>query len=169
MDILNVLCSLIIFLQIAFLPRGSTYNFSLCNHGKIQEDLLNVLDPEKTFTQEELRLDFHTCEDAPSEPAGKQLSEDSRRAERAGRLLECLLERARGCGERPELWRLTRSVLKHHCPGFSAPQQGRTGTARRVSPGDSAGSAAGTSSPVPCDKSKARELVAVWRSYNNLG
>lgn len=48
----TVLCSLIIFLQITFLPRGSTYNFSLCNHGKIQEDLLNVWDAGKTFTQE---------------------------------------------------------------------------------------------------------------------
>lgn len=48
----TVLCSLIIFLQIAFLPRGSTYNFSLCNHGKIQEDLQNVLDADLTFTQE---------------------------------------------------------------------------------------------------------------------
>ncbi|RLV98015.1 hypothetical protein DV515_00011202 [Chloebia gouldiae] len=52
MDNHNVLCSLIIFLQIAFLPRGSTYSFSLCNHGKIQEDLLNVLDGDTTFTQE---------------------------------------------------------------------------------------------------------------------
>lgn len=95
-------------------------------------------------------------------------SQDSRQAERAGRLLECLLERARGCGERPELWRVTRFVLKHHCPGFCAPQGG-TRTAQRDSPRDSVGSAAGMSSLAPCDKSKARELMAVWRSYNNLG
>ncbi|KAJ7414526.1 hypothetical protein BTVI_40944 [Pitangus sulphuratus] len=52
MDNHKVLCGLIIFIQIAFLPRGSTYNFSLCNHEEIQEDLLNVFDPDKTFTQE---------------------------------------------------------------------------------------------------------------------
>lgn len=95
-------------------------------------------------------------------------SQDSRRAERAGRLLECLLERARGCGERPELWRVTRSVVQQHCPGWRASQEG-TGTAQRDSPGDSSGSAPGTVSPGPCDKIKARELMAVWRSYNNLG
>ncbi|XP_058682585.1 uncharacterized protein LOC131573030 isoform X2 [Poecile atricapillus] len=93
---------------------------------------------------------------------------DSRRAERAGRLLECLLERAWGCGERPELWRVTLSVLKHRCPGFCASQAGTETAQQRDSPGDSTASAAGTTSPAPCDKSKARELMAVWRSYNNL-
>lgn len=45
-------CGLIIFLQIADLAGGSTYNFSLCNHGGIQEDLLNVLNPDMTFKKE---------------------------------------------------------------------------------------------------------------------
>lgn len=45
-------CGLIIFLQTTKLPRGSTYNFSLCNHDEIQEDLLNVLDPNTTFKKE---------------------------------------------------------------------------------------------------------------------
>lgn len=48
----TVFCGLIIFLEIADLPRGSTYNFSLCNHDEIQEDLLNVLDPHMTFEKE---------------------------------------------------------------------------------------------------------------------
>lgn len=48
----TVFCGLVIFLQIADLPRGSTYNFSLCNHDEIQEDLLNVLDPDMTFKKE---------------------------------------------------------------------------------------------------------------------
>lgn len=42
----TVFCGLIIFLQIADLPRGSAYNFSLCNHEEIQEDLLNVWDTQ---------------------------------------------------------------------------------------------------------------------------
>lgn len=48
----TVFCGLIIFLQIADLSRGYTYNFSLCNHDEIQEDLLNVLDPHMTFKKE---------------------------------------------------------------------------------------------------------------------
>ncbi|XP_037229738.1 uncharacterized protein LOC119141471 [Falco rusticolus] len=39
-------------LQIADLPRASPYNFSLCNHDEIQEDLLNGLDPHRTFKNE---------------------------------------------------------------------------------------------------------------------
>lgn len=31
------------------------------------------------------------------------------------------------------------------------------------------GGAAGKASRVPCDESRARELMAVWRSYINLG
>ncbi|KAK2518093.1 Wdr36 [Columba livia] len=123
----KVFCGLIIFLEIADLPRGSTYNFSLCNHDEIQEDLLNVLDPHMTFEKEELQLDFHTCEDAPPLPAGLQQSEDSRRAERAGRLLQCALERAWGCGRRPPLWRSTLSVVQRHCPGYRPPQVKKLG------------------------------------------
>ncbi|CAN0332332.1 unnamed protein product [Bubo scandiacus] len=173
--------------KIADLPRGFTYNFSLCNHDEIQEDLLNVLDPNMTVKQEELQLDFHTCEDAPSPPAGPQQSEGSRRAARAGRLLECVLERAWGCGQWPPLWRSTLSVLQRHCPGYRPPQvgagprPGRRGSPAAGSPGSSAAAgggtptrvrwqaAAGEASPAPCDESKARELMAVWRSYMNLG
>ncbi|XP_035166454.1 uncharacterized protein LOC118156472 isoform X2 [Oxyura jamaicensis] len=154
MDNHKVFCGFIIFLQIADLSWESAYNFSLCNHDEIREDLLNVLDAHMTL-KEELQLDFHTCEDAPE---GPEQSEGWLRAQREGRLLQCVLDGARGCGHRG-LWPSTLWVVQRNCRGYRPPQEWRRGT---VAPQEA----------VPggglCDEGKVRELLAVWRSYMNL-
>ncbi|XP_061234056.1 uncharacterized protein LOC133225566 isoform X3 [Neopsephotus bourkii] len=70
------------------------------------------------------------------------------RLERAGRLLECALVRARGCGDRPPLWPSTLYVVQRHCPGYQPPQvgagsrPGRQGRRAAGSAGDDKGSSA---------------------------
>ncbi|XP_035166453.1 uncharacterized protein LOC118156472 isoform X1 [Oxyura jamaicensis] len=95
MDNHKVFCGFIIFLQIADLSWESAYNFSLCNHDEIREDLLNVLDAHMTL-KEELQLDFHTCEDAPEGPEQSEVRQGERSpptaragSERSGRAACC--------------------------------------------------------------------------------
>lgn len=51
--------------------------------------------------------------------------QDARRAQQEGRLLECVLDGARGCGE---LWLRTVRVVRRRCRGYRPPQVGAAGS-----------------------------------------